>query len=327
LYLYILIKIDLNHTRGKKLLEIPITSAFEFFKIAHKLKKDRNHSSEIEFFRGHSDKGWKLLPSIYRKYMLDFEEDLINEFMRRRPNEFSDSDGMFNIVAKMQHYGLHTRLLDVTENPAIALYFACCDNFDKDGEIFMFQRSLDEIPSNAVLNIIAEFYIRNKNSGGNYEIKDYYESVVNNYRKEDVKTAFYYITNGYYCFSRPKIISERILRQSGSIMLFANEVCPKENCKNEKCIHKEADKCKKGTVGTSISERVTNLWVKRGFIDYTNPHIINEQNRYRYIIKAGSKKEILSELNTVGINKAYLFPDLENEGLDIMQDYYSRVNN
>jgi hypothetical protein len=307
------------------LIEITIASAFEFFKIAHKLKKDRNHQSEIEFFRGHSDKEWKLLPSIYRKYMLDFEEELINEFMRRRPNEFLESDGVFNIVAKMQHYGLHNRLLDVTENPAVALYFACCDNFDKDGELFMFQKSLDEIPSNTVINIISEFYIRHKNSRGKYEIKNYYEYVIKNHKKKDAEMAFYYIANGYYCFSRPKIISERILRQYGAFMLFANEVCPKENCKNEKCIHMGTDKCKKDRVAKDISERVTTLSVRGLLMDYTDPHIMNEQNGYSYIVKSESKKEILSELNTIGINKAFLFPELNNEGLDIMEDYYSRV--
>ena len=307
------------------MIEVYITSAFEFLKIAHELKKDRNHPSEIEFFRGHSDKEWRLMPSIYRKYMLNFEEDLINEFIRRRPNEFLESDGVFNIVAKMQHYGLHTRLLDVTENPAVALYFACCDNFDKDGELFVFQRSLDEIPNNTVSNIIAEFYIRYKNSGDKYEIKNYYEYVIKNHKKKDVEMAFYHITSGYYCFSRPKIISERILRQSGAFMLFANEVCPKENCKNEKCIHRETDKCKKGSIANNISERIATLSVKDLLMDYTDPHIINEQNGYRYIIKAENKKEINSELNTIGINRAFLFPELNNEGIDIMEEYYSRI--
>lgn len=35
-----------------------------------------------------------------------------------------------------QHYGLPTRLLDWTYNPLIALYFACCSNFDKDGIVY-----------------------------------------------------------------------------------------------------------------------------------------------------------------------------------------------
>jgi hypothetical protein len=307
------------------LTEIPITSAFEFLKISHNIKKERNHSSEIEFFRGHSDKEWRLLPSIYRRYMLSFEEALINEFIRRRPDEFSESDGIFNIIAKMQHYGLHTRLLDVTENPAVALYFACCDDFDKDGELFVFQISLDAIPTNIVLNIIAEFYIRYRNSGGNYDVKKYYDYVVKNHKDKDIEMAFYHIVNGYYCFSRPKIISERILRQSGSFMLFADEVCPKENCKNEKCIRRGTDNCKKDNIAKDISERVKTLSIKGTLYDYTDLHIDHEQKGYRYIVKAENKKEILYELQTIGINKAFLFPELSNEGLDIMEDYYSRV--
>lgn len=307
------------------MIEIPITSAFEFLKIAHDFKKNRNHSSEIEFYRGHSDKDWRLLPSIYRKYLLSFEEEFINEFMRRRPDEFSESDGIFNIVAKMQHYGLLTRLLDVTENPAVALYFSCCDNFDKDGELFLFQITLDEIPNNTVLNIITEFYIRHRNAGGNYNVKTYYEDIVRKHKEKDVENAFYYIANGYYCFSRPKIISERILRQSGSFMLFADDVCPKENCKREKCIHRDRDECKKDSIPKDISERVKMLSIRGTMYDYTDLHFRYEQNGYRYIVKSENKKEILSELQTIGITKVFLFPELNNEGIDIMEEYYSRI--
>lgn len=305
---------------------MPIKSAFDFLILAHNLKKERSHPSQIEFYRGHSNKEWRLLPSIYRRYMLSFEENLINEFIRRRPDEFSESDGLFNILAKMQHYGLHTRLLDVTENPAVALYFACCNDYDKDGEMFTFQNSLDGIPSNTVLNIIAEFYIRHRNTGGNYDVKAFYEYAVNAYKDKDVDMAFYHICNGYYCISRPKIISERILRQSGSFILFANEVCPKENCSNEKCMRRNTDKCGKDRIAKDISERVKDLSIKSHSIyDYTDRHIKYEQDGYRHIIKAENKKEILSELQTIGITKAFLFPELNNEGLDIMEDYYSRV--
>ena len=308
------------------MIEVHITSAFDFLKLAHNLKNERCHSSQIEFYRGHSNKEWRLLPSIYRRHMLSFEENLIDEFLRRRPNEFTESDGIFDFLAKMQHYGLHTRLLDVTENPAVALYFACCDDFEKDGELFTFQNSLDEIPSNTVLNIIAEFYIRQRNTDGNYDVKAYYEYAVNAYKDKDVDLAFYHICNGYYCISRPKIISERILRQSGSFILFANEVCPKKNCDNEKCRHRNTDRCGKDIIASSIRERVKDLSIKNlTLFDFTDRHIQYEQNSYRYIISAEDKKEILSELKTIGITKAFLFPELNNEGLDIMEDYYSRV--
>lgn len=308
------------------MIEIPITSACDFFKMANSIKKERNHPSEIEFYRGHSNKEWRLLPSIHRRYMLGFEENLINEFMRRRPDEFSESDGIFNALAKMQHYGLHTRLLDVTENPAVALFFTCSDDLDKDGEVFTFQCSLDDIPSNTVLNIITEFYVRHTNSGGNYDVVAYYEYAVNNFKAKDVDMAFYHICNGYYCISRPKIISERILRQLGSFLLFANEVCPKSNCDNQKCIHRDTDRCRKDNIAQDFRERVKDLKVKSHCLyDFTDRHIEYEQHGYRYIIKAENKKDILSELQTIGINKAFLFPELNNEGMDIMEDYYSRV--
>lgn len=257
-------------------MQIPITSAFDFLKIAHDLKKNRNHSSEIEFYRGQPDREYVLLPTIYRSGMLNYEEELINEFIRRRPDEFPESDGLFNIVAKMQHYGLHTRLLDVTENPVVCLYFTCCDNFDKDGEIFIFQRRLDEIPSNTVLNIIVEFYIRHKNIGGNYDVRSYYDYIVRNHKEKDVEMAFYHIINGYYCFARPKVINERILRQSGSFMLYANDVCPKENCKNEKCIYRGTDKCEKDSIAEDIRRRVETLSIKETLWDYTDLHVADD---------------------------------------------------
>lgn len=54
--------------------------------------------------------------------MLSIEHNLMQIPLQRIPMEFKDFDNMFDIMAKYQHYGMCTRLLDLTTNPLVALY-------------------------------------------------------------------------------------------------------------------------------------------------------------------------------------------------------------
>jgi hypothetical protein len=119
-----------------------IKSAYDFFKIVHEIKLSmRFGTSSIEFYRGHSNKEWGLIPSLFRwtfkennpcpVRLASFEKDLIDEFSLKRPDEFPPSLNAFDKIAKMQHYNMHTRLLDITSNPAVALYFACSEYYSK----------------------------------------------------------------------------------------------------------------------------------------------------------------------------------------------------
>lgn len=98
-----------------------------------------NNSSLLSFnekstflFRGQSDSTYNLLPGIARpKYLRDnilkYEEEVISEFKRRAtpflPKSFNTKSD-WEWLALAQHYKLPTRLLDWTENPLVALYFA-----------------------------------------------------------------------------------------------------------------------------------------------------------------------------------------------------------
>ena len=92
------------------------------------------NGSEI-FYRGHADISWKLQPSIFRKSNKEEKEDqsngirkehlLFRDMVAHTPQSFSICKSALDYLVQMQHYELPTRLLDVSTNPLVALYFAC----------------------------------------------------------------------------------------------------------------------------------------------------------------------------------------------------------
>lgn len=113
-------------------------------------------SGYSRFFRGHSNQEWKIEPSIYRvpekidgkpqgKAFIENEDNIIRDAIVNSPDDFSNQDSIFSILVKLQHYGYPTRLLDLTTNALVSLYFAVKSLNDKDGELFIFDIPNSEI--------------------------------------------------------------------------------------------------------------------------------------------------------------------------------------
>ncbi len=99
--------------------------------LIHKLNELPNHF----IYRGHSDAEWKLESTLERILGQKWSAENARAFEEYSLNAFTSKYHIYNSsehapnsklswLSVMQHYGVPTRLLDFTESPYVALYFA-----------------------------------------------------------------------------------------------------------------------------------------------------------------------------------------------------------
>ena len=117
------------------------------------------------FFRGQAKEGWSYIPSLFREQIIfENERNLIIEVERQLPEAFLELT-LPQKIAKMQHFGVPTRMLDGTTNPLVALYFACEgeEYIQEDGEVIVANIPEEVEGQNRELNIVLDGVINAEN--------------------------------------------------------------------------------------------------------------------------------------------------------------------
>lgn len=252
-----------------------------------------NKAKKRLYFRGMSNESYDLSPSLNRPIKGDpakrkwhTKESRLVEFAQQRlPNDFSKPTPVL-MLSSMQHFGIPTRMLDITGNALVGLYFAC-QNSEKghNGQVVVFD-GMPVSAYNPFANIIADTYRLTNNaitSVKNYRYSFYHQPYAAALIYPDWENE---IGIDPYIDSllKPMIVdvgavNRRQINQDGKFIIFPNR------------IHKYED-------NKSI---ITNEIVTLDKVSELVQAIITIPNE--------KKDRILEQLKLVGITKEFLFPD------------------
>lgn len=308
---------------------IEITSVDEFMKEISILKQNKKDPNAQLFFRGQAVDYWDIRPSIFRDQMLSIEHNLMTEPLRQVPSEFYNLSESFEIMEKYQHYGMCTRLLDITTNPLVALYFAC-EHYEKEeyrdsenkspekvspqGMVYFKEDNMPLKYNDLDVRILSKMASYNMNNDCTLEeiiIKLYEDGIISidkkkNWLEENGMSEFIHICQSV-CTVLPIMNNDRLIRQSGAFLLPGK---------------------------LTISNRGNSL--KDAIITKSEANLRDEFEKNFFYISDDNKEQIRQELENCNVNEAHLFPELEyqlkyirrhNEHLRRSVSYFEKFQN
>jgi len=251
-------------------------------------------------FRGHSDhKNYKLVPGIFRWKKIDsgtyqsefsqLEHNILYDFISESCRFVKDNTLTNDIAAWLeiaQHFGVPTRLLDLTRNPLVALYFACVSSSKSEASVWV----INETAYNRVFFNEWAPVPPVRSSFNISKILDD-EIISQNYHQHN--DIHQYIQ--YPWIYKPYYREERMNTQESMFMLWsANRA--------------ELTHMMQPNHYMSLEKAVENQ--ETGIL-------------YPIIIPADAKVNLLKQLDLCGVNEKYIYPGIDGIGRYIRNKYSS----
>lgn len=316
-------------------------------------------------YRGHSDASsqYRIIPTIGRKeYSIEYIENLmVNEMINLRPEEFDGIKSDFDLLSKLQHFGLPTRILDFTYNPLIALYFACCDERTTDSRVICTY----DTSTTSSMRIVEKIC-------GMYQYEDYHTISLDRMLGGVSQLKKYALYTAYPLIAKPKYSNDRIKHQSAVFMVFPNAVYDNrsmmviegkrvrnedefrrfpitpeemkrlEYIRKEPKIYKDSYYVDSKTLSRLFdyykkkyddfdSKKEYEIAEKYNFLFHDRFSIVDEiqelsdetisKSFISILIDSMDRKKIIKDLATIGIDKAFIFPELEYTA-ELVKNWY-----
>lgn len=259
-------------------------------KFTNKLEKYNLLHTNV-YFRGQQNVNWSVFPSVFRGNWIEHEKDFVHDMLISNPQDFVNLNTTLEKLTKMQHYNAPTRLLDLTSNPYIALYFACEKDIKSDssfdGEVLFFQsKEPEKYYDSDTISIISNLAMMKsefKIGDEDLLIKEFNKQGSIPYLLHQIKFEkpnFLNIINPkdlHKCFIvHVPLDNKRILNQQGLFLI----------------VGMGNDKTKPASLEDSVFK--------------------HDNKKLVFLIPDSKKQRLLEELDAMNINKSFIYPEIDD---------------
>lgn len=218
---------------------------------------------------------------------------MVRDLISRYPDHFLHDQTMFDRLVRMQHFGLPTRLLDVTSNPLVGLYFAVTEAIEEDGSLVIFRVESERKKYYDSDSVSCVCNLANLKNSEKEVIENTPASKISDFMRLHPAQRLYQFIREEKPHFRPEIIKEDLFRQY--------YVVAKQN--NARIIAQNGAFLAFGLKWDNASS------------------FGNDIQAYSVRIPAAIKGPLKKELATLGIHAGALFPEIDRAAAQIIETY------